>query len=160
MTTNTRVNAIVSIVAPFTAGETGYFQIGDKVRIEDQNSLSHMTVGTISGLIHRGEETTPLALVQWLENAPPVRIGINKLVRLKPVKFWMVVADCDCTDFVREESRDRLRDGTLAPAKKFFERSAALEAAQSLGRRFNRNYILLEATEFTCAEEQHTVGKI
>lgn len=157
---NTKVQGIQSATAPFIAVEKdGFFQVGDKVRIEEVNSLSHMTVGTLSGLIHRGDDVVPMALVNWLEGAPPVRILMSRLKRIKPVKFWMVCGDVE-GNLVREESWDTVRAGTIAPARKFFTQSEALAVAQDLGRRYNRNYILLEATEFTSFEDNHNVGKI
>ncbi|MGL6100073.1 MAG: hypothetical protein ACRC0G_10665 [Fusobacteriaceae bacterium] len=149
---NVQVKGINSKSAPFIAVEAdGYFQVGDTVRIEDMNSLSHMTMGTLVGLTHRGADKAPMALVNWLENAPPIRILMTKLVRLKPVKFWMVCGDIE-GDFVRDETPARQRDGTISPAKKFFDKEAAKAVALSLSTRNRRNYILLESVEFVSNE--------
>lgn len=156
---NVQVKGIRSNTAPFIAVEAdGYFQVGDNVRIEDVNSLSHMTCGSLVGLIHRGEDRVPMALVNWLENAPPIRILMTKLVRLKPVKFWMVVGDVE-GDFVRENDVARQRDGTIAPAKKFFDKAEAQAIATQLSARHRRNYILLEASEFI-SNETASFGRI
>lgn len=149
---NVQVKGIRSNAAPFIAVEdNGYFQVGDTVRIEDINSLSHMTVGTLSGLIHRGEERSPMALVQWLDNAPPIRILMTKLVRMKPVKFWMVVSEID-GDYVREGGVESQREGTLSPARKFFDQDEARDTASSLCNRYRRNYILLESSQYVSTE--------
>lgn len=151
---NVQVKGIRSNTAPFIAVEAdGYFQVGDNVRIEDINSLSHMTSGNLVGLIYRGEDRAPMALVNWLENAPPIRILMTKLVRLKPVKFWMVCGDIE-GDFVREQDIARQRDGTIAPAKKFFVKEEAEAVALQLSTRNRRNYILLESTQFVSNETQ------
>lgn len=154
---NTNVKGIESNTAPFIAVEkNGYFQVGDPVRIEDMNSMSHMTTGTLQGLIHRGDDKVPMALVHWLENAPPIRILMTKLVRMKPVKFWMVVHDVE-GDFQRVGSDDPqlmelYRNGVLSPAKKFFKHSEAVEVANLIRSRYRRNAVILESTEFVSQE--------
>lgn len=151
---NVQVKGIRSNTAPFIAVEAdGYFQVGDTVRIEDINSLSHMTCGNLVGLIHRGEDKVPMALVHWLENAPPIRILMTKLVRLKPIKFWMVCGDIE-GDFVRTQDVACQRDGTISPAKKFFVKEEAKAVALQLSTRNRRNYILLESAEFVSNETQ------
>lgn len=158
-----RVQGIQSKTAPFIAVEQdGYFQVGDKVRIDDNKSLSHMTEGTLVGLIHRGDDTVPMALVHWLENAPPVRCLMSKLVRLKPIKFWMVVGEIE-GDYVRasddEAALAAQRDGTLAPARKFFSRQEAQDLASRMSQRYRRNYILMESTSYV-AMSDHQVQSL
>lgn len=157
---NTRIQGILNNQAPWTAVEAnGYFQVGDKVRINDENSLSHMTVGTLTGIIHRGENT-PLALVQWLDNAPPVRTLITKVQRMKPTRFWMVVSVlADDVNYARVETQDTVRDGTIAPAKKFYDKAEAENTARLLSERYRRDYILLESTEYF-SYESRTVERV
>ncbi|MGL5016385.1 MAG: hypothetical protein ACRC6V_19220 [Bacteroidales bacterium] len=92
-----------------------------------------------------------MALVNWLENAPPIRILMTKLVRLKPQKFWMVASVTD-GDYVRENDIARQRDGTIAPAKKFFDKEEAKAVATQLQTRHRRDYLLLEAVEYVSNE--------
>lgn len=157
---NTRIQGILRNQTPWTAVETnGYFQVGDKVRINDENSLSHMTVGTLTGIIHRGENT-PLALVQWLDNAPPVRTLITKIQRMKPTRFWMVVSVLpDDVQYARVDTQDAVRDGTISPAKKFYDREEAADVARRLTERYRRDYILLESTEYY-SNDTRTVERI
>lgn len=144
----TRVKGIVGTEAPFVSTDgSGHFQVGDPVQIRDTNSMSHMTQGVIKDIIYRGAEVQPLILVHWLENAPPIRIGMDKVVRLKPVKFWMVAGDVS-GDFVREDDNENVRNGTIAPAKKFPTEAAAVEVAERMRTRYRRNYIILEAVKY------------
>ncbi|MGL5016265.1 MAG: hypothetical protein ACRC6V_18600 [Bacteroidales bacterium] len=153
--TNTRVKGILNREMPFVATDgSAYFAVSDMVRIEDTKSLSHMTIGTISDIIYRGAEVQPLVLVHWLENAPPIRIGMNKLVRLKPVKFWMVAGDIE-GDFVREEHNENMRNGSISPARKFMSEDAAAEVAQRMKARYRRNYIILEAVKYVTMEDNN-----
>ncbi|MGL6100815.1 MAG: hypothetical protein ACRC0G_14500 [Fusobacteriaceae bacterium] len=146
--TNTRVKGIINPTTPYVCtDDNAYFKVGDPVRIEDNSSMSHMTVGTIQDIIYRGEETIPLVLVHWLEGAPPIRILMTKLIRMKPMKFWMVAGDVG-GDFVREDSADNIRNGSISPAKKFATEAEAVVVASRMKTRYRRNYILLEAVKY------------
>ncbi|MGL5013755.1 MAG: hypothetical protein ACRC6V_05615 [Bacteroidales bacterium] len=152
---NTRVKGIVGTEAPFVSTDgTGHFQVGDPVQIRDTNSMSHMTQGVIKDIIYRGSEVQPLILVHWLENAPPIRIGMDKVNRLKPIKFWMVAGDVS-GDFVREDDNENVRNGSIAPAKKFFTEAAAVSVAERMKVRYRRNYIILEAVKYVTMDNNN-----
>lgn len=162
--TNVNVMGVSGITAPFMAvKENGYFQVGDEVQINDINSLSYSIKGPLIGLIHRGEDKIPMALVQTLEGAPPVRILMTKLKRLKPTKFWMICADID-GQFVRlpddhVDFRTAFRNGTLAPAVKYYNKEEAIEKAKMYTSRYGQQALILESVEFV-SKETGEVGKV
>lgn len=131
------------------------YHIGQKVVVQNNLILSNFTKGVISGF-SLSSIGTPLAHVNWLEGAPPLRIRLDKIKVDQARKVWMLVQRNetvrDGIDFATGSRYMEAQRGIYG--RRFFTREDAEARARQLVREFGHEVLILQSVAVCNAEGQ------
>lgn len=114
------------------------FRVGRQVIVKNDNILSNHTKGIISGF-QVSSAGNALALVNWLDGAPPLRIRLEKLHIDQPTKIWFLV-----------QRNETARQGIdFSTGSRYFEAQRGLSS---------RRYFSLEEAEAQARSLRSTYG--